>query len=164
MFHYLFLLILAILLIVLQSTVTDIIFSSYFVFEMSLVIVIYAGFRLEMIKGLLLAFFLGFILDCVSGSVPGLLSFIYIIVFLCSFFISDFLDTEKNHVIALYCFICVFLKEIMLQIFYYLVFDVGPRPYMYAIIFMQSLVVGLIAPVFFYFIDRTGIFLYEKKV
>ncbi|HNZ65633.1 MAG TPA: hypothetical protein PKJ10_07340 [Smithella sp.] len=164
MLHYLSLFILAILLIVLQSTVTDLIFSSYFMFEMSLVVVIYAGFRLEMMKGLVLTFFLGLILDCVSGSVPGLLSFIYLIVFLCCFFISDFLDTEKNHVIALFSFICVFLKEIMLQAFYYLAFDVGLRPYVFAVIFTQSLVVGLIAPIFFYVMDRAGIFLYEKKV
>lgn len=164
MLHYLSLLILAILLIVLQSTVTDLIFSSYFTFEMSLVVVIYAGFRFEMMKGLLLSFFLGFMLDCVSGSVPGLFSCVYLIVFLCSFFSSDFLDTEKNHVIVLFSFICVFLKEIMLQTFYYLAFDVRLRPDVYAVIFTQSFVVSLVAPVFFYFIDRTGIFLYEKKV
>ncbi|HPR15607.1 MAG TPA: hypothetical protein PLW58_06380, partial [Smithella sp.] len=120
MFHYLLLLILSLLLIVLQSTVTDIVFSNSFVFEVSLIIIIYAGFRFEMIKGLLLAFYLGFILDLIGGSVPGVLALAYIMIFLCSFFISDLLDTGKNHVIVLFSFICVFLKETMLQTFYFL--------------------------------------------
>ncbi len=82
-----------------------------FVFEVSLIIIIYAGFRFEMIKGLLLAFYLGFILDLIGGSVPGVLALAYIMIFLCSFFISDLLDTGKNHVIVLFSFICVFLKD-----------------------------------------------------
>jgi len=163
MFHYLLLLILSLLLIVLQSTVTDIVFSNYFVFEVSLIIIIYAGFRFEMIKGLLLAFYLGFILDLIGGSVPGVLALAYIMIFLCSFFISDLLDTGKNHVIVLFSFICVFLKETMLQTFYFLVFDIRMRPDIFSLILIQSFVVGLVAPVVFHLIDRTGIFLYEKK-
>ena len=164
MLYYLSLPILSILLIVLQSTITDVIFSNYFAFEMSLVVVIYAGFHLDLIKGTILAFFLGFVLDCVGGSVLGLFAFIYIIVFWCSFFISDLLDTEKTHVIVFFSFFCAFLKEIILNIFYYLAFDIKLLLNVYFIIFMQALVIGLVAPLFFYLMDRTGIFFYEKKV
>jgi rod shape-determining protein MreD len=164
MLYYLSLPILSILLIVLQSTITDVIFSNYFVFEMSLVVVIYAGFHLDMIKGTILAFILGFVLDCIGGSVLGLFAFIYMVVFWCSFFISDFLDTEKTHVIVFFSFFCAFLKEIILNIFYYLAFDIKLLLNGYFIIFMQALVIGLIAPLFFYLMDRTGIFSYEKKV
>jgi len=87
----------------------------------------------------------------------------YIMIFLCSFFISDLLDTGKNHVIVLFSFICVFLKETMLQTFYFLVFDIRMRPDIFSLILIQSFVVGLVAPAVFYLIDRTGIFLYEKK-
>lgn len=164
MLYYLSLPILSILLIVLQSTVTDVIFSNCIVFEMSLVVVIYAGFHLDLIKGTILAFFLGFVLDCIGGSVLGLFTFIYIIVFWCSFFISDLLDTEKTHVIVFFSFFCAFLKEIILNIFYYLAFDIKLLLNVYFIIFMQALVIGLSAPLFFYLMDRTGIFSYEKKV
>jgi len=50
MLYYLLLPILSILLIVLQSTVTDLIFSGRFIFEISLIVVVYAGFRLDLIK------------------------------------------------------------------------------------------------------------------
>jgi len=98
MLYYISLPIFAILLVVLQSTVTDVIFSNCFVFEISLVVVIYAGFHLDMMKGTVLAFCLGFVLDCIGGSALGVSALIYLFVFWSSFFISDFLDTEKKHV------------------------------------------------------------------
>ncbi|MBN1363637.1 MAG: rod shape-determining protein MreD [Syntrophaceae bacterium] len=164
MLYYLLVLFLSILLIVLQSTITDVIFSNYFVFEISLVVVIYTGFHLDLVKGTILAFFLGFVFDCIGGSVIGLFTFVYIIVFWCSFFISDLLDTEKTHVIISFSFFCALLKEIILNIFYYLAFGVNLLSNMYYIIFMQSLVISLIAPPFFYLMNRTEIFIDEKKV
>jgi rod shape-determining protein MreD len=131
---------------------------------MSLIVVIYAGFHLDLIKGTVLAFFLGFLLDCVGGSVLGLFAFVYIIIFWCSFFISDFLDTEKTHVIIFFSFFCALLKEIILNMFYYMAFDINFLSKVYYIIFMQALVISLIAPLLFYLMDRTGIFLDEKKV
>jgi rod shape-determining protein MreD len=164
MLYYLLLPILSVLLIVIQSTVTDLIFSGRFMFEMSLIVVIYAGFRLDLIKGTVLAFVFGFVFDCIGGSVPGVGAFIYIIVFLFSFFVSDWLDTEKTHVIIFFSFLCAFLKEIMLNLFYYLAFGVNALSGVYEIVFLQALVIGLFAPLFFYLMDRAEIFVYEKKV
>jgi rod shape-determining protein MreD len=164
MLYYLSLPFLSILLIVLQATITDIIFSNRFVFEMSLVVVIYAGFRLDLIKGTILAFVFGLVFDFVSGSVPGVLAFIYIMVFLCSFFVSEWLDTEKTHVIISFGFLCALMKEIMLNAFYYLAFNINALMSVSSVIFIQALVIGLLAPLFFSLMDRTGILLYEKRV
>ena len=164
MLYYLSLPILSILLIVLQSMITDIVFSNRLVFEVSLLVVIYAGFRLDLIKGTALALILGFIFDCVSGSVLGVFALIYIIVFWGSFYISDWLDTEKTHVIVFFSFLCSFLKEIILNFFYYLAFDINVLINVYFIILIQSLIIGLLAPLFFYWMDRTGILLYEERV
>ncbi|MCE5212473.1 MAG: rod shape-determining protein MreD [Deltaproteobacteria bacterium] len=164
MLYYLLLPILSILLIVLQSTVTDLIFSGRFIFEISLIVVVYAGFRLDLIKGTVLAFVLGLTFDCLNGSVTGVLTFLYIIVFWFSFFISEWLDTEKAHVILLFTLLCAFLKEIILNMFYYLAFNVNALPDVYGTIMLQALVIGLFAPLFFSLMDRTGIFIYEKKV
>jgi len=163
MLYYLLLPFLSILLIALQSTVTDIIFSERLVFEISLIVVIYAGFRLDIIRGAVLAFVLGFVFDCVSGSVPGLFSFIYIIIFLCSFFISDWLDTEKIYVIACFSFLCAFVKEMMLISFYYLAFKIDMSMKSNFIFFMQALIIGLFAPLFFYLMARLEVFSYGKK-
>jgi len=101
MLYYLSLPFLSILLVILQSTITDVIFSGRLVFELSLIVVIYAGFRLDLIRGSILAFILGFVFDCVAGSVLGVFTFIYVVIFLCSFFASVRLATEKIYIIAL---------------------------------------------------------------
>ncbi|PKN51563.1 MAG: rod shape-determining protein MreD [Deltaproteobacteria bacterium HGW-Deltaproteobacteria-13] len=164
MLYYLSLPFLSILLIALQSTVTDIIFSGRLVFELSLIVIIYAGFHLDLIRGAILAFVFGFVWDCVGGSVPGLYTFIYILIFLFSFFVSDWLDTGKIYVIACFCFLCSFLKEIILFLFYFLAFkiDVLMNTY-FVVIFLQALILGLFAPVFFYLTDRAEAFFYGKK-
>jgi len=164
MLYYLSLPFLSILLIVFQTIITDIIFSNSFVFEMSLVVVIYAGFRLDLIKGTFLALVLGLVFDFVSGSVPGILAFIYMIIFLFSFFVSDWLDTEKTHIIVFFGFFCAVLKEIMLNMFYYFAFNINVLMNVRSVVLIQILVIGLLAPLFFSLMDRTGILLYEKRV
>ncbi len=162
MIYYILLLISSVFLIVLQSMITDIIFSNYFMFEISLVIVIYAGFHLDLMKGTVMAFLLGLFVDCVGGAILGLYPFVYIIVFWSSFFISDLMDTEKTHVVIFFSFFCVLLKEIVLNTFYYMAYNINLFLNTYYIIFTHALVISLVAPLIFYLMDRTGIFLYEN--
>jgi len=164
MLYYLSLPFLSILLIILQSMINDIIFSGRLVFELSLIIVVYAGFRFDLIRGSILAFILGFVFDCVAGSVLGLFAFIYVVVFLCSFFASDRLATEKIYIIALFSFFCAFLKELMMILFYYSAFKFDVLVNMYFVFLPQALIVGLFAPVFFYLMRRVEVSLYGQAV
>lgn len=150
--------------IALQSIITDIIFSNRFVFEISLMAVIYAGFRLDLVKGIALAFVVGLMFDYIDGALPGLFAFLYMIVFLCSFFVSEWLDTGKIHVIVFFAFLCAFVKELVLMTLYYLIFDIDPLKGSFLMFFIQALTIGLCAPLFFYVMDKAGIFLYEQRV
>ena len=122
MIYYLLWPFLSILLIVLQNTVADIIFSGRLVLEISLVVVIYAGFRFNLIKGAISAFILGLVFDCIAGSALGLFALIYVIVFLFSFFMSARLVIEKSYFIALFTLICTFLEEFIVILFYNLAY------------------------------------------
>ena len=164
MLYYLSLPFLSILLVILQSTITDIIFSGRLVFELSLIVVIYAGFRFDLIRGSILAFILGFVFDCVSGSVLGLFTFIYVVIFLCSFSASGRLATEKIYIIALFSFFCAFLQELMVILFYYSAFKFDVLINMYFVFLPQALIVSLLAPVFFYLMRRVEVFFYGKAV
>jgi rod shape-determining protein MreD len=163
MLYYLLLPLLSILLIVLQSTIADILFSGRLVFEISLIAVVYAGFRFDLIRGAILAFVLGFLWDCIGGSVLGVYTFIYIGIFFFAFFTADFLDIEKKYVVAFFCFFCALLKEIVLALFYYLVFKINVLVNTYFIFIVQALFAGLFAPVFFYLLDRAEVFFYGEK-
>lgn len=162
MIYYLLLPFLSIILVILQSTITDVIFSGRLVFELSLIVVIYAGFRLDLARGAVLAFITGFVFDCVAGSIPGLFTFIYVVIFLFSFFASSRLAAEKIYIIALFSFFCAFLEDLMVILFYYLAFKYDVLMNIYFVLLPKSLIVGLFAPVFFYMMRRVEVFFYEK--
>lgn len=162
MMYYLLLPFLSILLIVLQNKAADIIFPCGLVLEMSIIVVIYAGFRLNLIKGLISAFVLGFVFDCISGSVLGLFTLSYVFIFLFSFFVSTRLITEKLPFIALFTLICAFWEEFIFVVFYNLVYGFDLLHYTLAALLLQPLIVGLLAPGFFYMMRRIEVFFYGK--
>ena len=162
MLYYLLLPFLSILLVILQSTITDVIFSGRLVFELSLIVVIYAGFHLDLIRGSILAFIFGFVFDCVSGSVLGLFTFIYVIIFLCSFFASGRLATEKIYTIVLFSFFCAFLKDLIVILFHYSALKFNVVANIRFVFLPQALIISLFAPVFFYLMRRVEVFFYGK--
>jgi rod shape-determining protein MreD len=162
MLYYIVLPFLSILLIVLQTTIADILFSSRLVLEISIVLVVYAGFRLPLIKGTLLAFVLGFVFDCIAGSVLGLFALIYILVFLLSFFASGKMVTEKMHIIALFTLFCVFLEDCIIVLFYNLAYGFDILHNIPFIFLPQALIVCLFAPVFFYLMRKVEVYFYGK--
>jgi rod shape-determining protein MreD len=162
MIYYLLLPFLSILLIVLQNTIADVIFSGRLVLEISIIILVYAGFRVNLIKGSISAFVLGFVFDCISGSVLGLFTLIYVLVFLFSFFVSTRLITERMPFIALFTLFCALLEEIAVVLFYNLAYGFDMLHNTPAVFLPQTLIVGLLAPVFFYMMRRIEVFFYGK--
>jgi rod shape-determining protein MreD len=162
MIYYLLGPFLAILLIVLQSTAADILFSGRLVLEISIIAVVYAGFRLDLIRGAISSLVLGFMFDCISGSVLGLFTFIYVLVFLFSFFLSARLVTEKMHFIAFFALICVVLEEFIVVLFYNLAYGFDILHDTPAVFLLQALIIGLLAPVFFYMMRKVEVFFYGK--
>ena len=87
MIYYILLPLNAVLLVVFQITLSDIFFSGWLTLELSLVAVIYAGFRLDFVKGISLACLMGLTFDCLSGAVPGSFTLFYLLIFLLVFFV-----------------------------------------------------------------------------
>jgi len=162
MIYYLLGPFLAIMLIVLQSTAADILFSGGIVLEISLIAVIYAGFRLDLIRGAVSSLVLGFMFDCISGSVLGLFTFIYVLVFLFSFFVSTRMDTERMFLIALFALFCAFLEEFIVVLFYNLAYGFEMLHNTPAVFLLQALIVALLAPVFFHMMRKVEVFFYGK--
>lgn len=151
-----------ILLIVLQNSVADILFSGRLVLEMSIIVVIYSGFRLDLIKGAISSFILGFMFDCISGSVFGLFTLIYVLIFLLSFFASTRLVTGRLFLIALFALFCALLEEFTVVMFYYLVYGLDMLRITPTIFLLQALIIGLLAPLFFYMMRKVEVFFYGK--
>ncbi len=162
MIYYLLLPLLSVLLVVIQTTIADIIFSGRLVIEISLIVVVYIGFRLDLIRGSIFSFVLGFVLDCIAGSVMGLFTLIYVVIFLCSFVTSFLADTTKMYFMALFCFSCAVLEETMVTLFYKFILKFDVFASVFYVFLPQALVVGLLAPVFFYLMYQVEVFFYGK--
>jgi hypothetical protein len=87
-------------LLVIQNILADVLFLGRSPLEISLIVVIYMAFRLSFIKGALLSAWVGFVMDCITGTVAGAYVFIYYAVFSGSYFISRHLYGEKDGLIV----------------------------------------------------------------
>jgi len=162
MVYYLLLPFFSILLVVLQTALTDILFSGRFVVEISVIVIIYAGFRLSLIKGALLAFTLGFVFDCIAGYDIGLFTSIYLLIFLFAFFASEKIVIEKNHVIAVLAFFCFTLETFIVAMFYKLIYGFDMLSNLSIYLFLQALIVSLLSPVFFKIISQIEAFFHDE--
>jgi rod shape-determining protein MreD len=155
---------LAVGMVVLQSTVASVLFSGWFLLEASLVLVIYAGFRLDVVRGLLLAFVMGFVFDCLSGSVVGLFTFIYMLIFLCAFYVSLRMVTEKLYLIALFSLACALLEALLVVLFYHLTYDIDLFSSLLPVFLPQALLISILSAGFFHVMRRIEGFFYGKSV
>ncbi|PKN18064.1 MAG: hypothetical protein CVU71_11110 [Deltaproteobacteria bacterium HGW-Deltaproteobacteria-6] len=162
MIYYLLLPFLTILLVVLQTTLADILFSGWLVLELSLVVVIYAGFRLDLMKGIILTGLSGFVFDCVSGAPLGLFTLAYLLIFLLSFFVSLRLASEKLYLIALFSLVCSLLESLMLILLYHIVSDVDMLSNVFLVFVPQALLISVLSVGFFYAMRKIEGLVYGK--
>jgi flagellar biosynthesis protein FliP len=84
------------------------------------------------------------------------------VIFLCSFFVSIKFSAEKLYFIALFSLICSFLEEILVILFYNLVYGLDIVKKTPLIFPPQAVLISLLAVLFFYLMHRTEGFLYGK--
>jgi len=157
---YLFFLpLLSLLLIIFQVSVTDIMFFGKISLEISLLLVIYAGFHLKVIKGFILSFLLGFFLDCIAGSISGLFTFIYTFLFFISKFVYPRIYPEKKSFIVIFTLICALLEQLLVILFNELIYGVNLFQHILRIFLPQALVISVLSPVFFNIFFRLEVLL-----
>jgi rod shape-determining protein MreD len=149
MVYYIVLPFVTILLIVLQRTLLDLLFGGRIGVEVSLVLVIYAGFHLDMVRGGVLAFLMGFLLDCVSGTIMGLYTFIYVMVFILSYLLSPRIYGERMLFIMGYTFVCALLEGLVIFAIYWFIFGTDVSPGLVRTYLPQALVAGVLSPALF---------------
>jgi rod shape-determining protein MreD len=143
-----------ILLVVLQRTLLDLLFGGRIGVEVSLILVIYAGFHFDMVRGGVLAFLTGFLLDCVSGTIMGLYTFTYVLIFLLSHLLSPRIYGERMLFIMGYTFLCVLLEGLFIFAVYWSVYGTDASPGLLQTYLPQALVAGVLSPAFFTLFDR----------
>jgi len=134
---------------VLQMMFEDIFFSGRIALELSMIVVIYAGFRFDVLRGGVLSFVLGFIHDCLTCSLSGLYTLIYVLVFLLSKVASLRISPGKPFLVIGFTFICALFEGMMIVLFHPLLFggDISSRTVIAYLV--QSLIVSGLSPVLF---------------
>ncbi len=159
MVYYLFLPVFSLLLIVFQTTVLDLFFMGKVGLELSLVLVVYAGFYLNIIKGGAMSFILGFYLDCVTGSIPGLFTFIYVAIFFLSRVVSLRVYMEGLTFIMVFTFTCAFSEGIATILIYEFFLGVDMFHNILRVFLPQALVIGVLSPALFAIFSRFEVLL-----
>lgn len=159
MIYYFVLPVFSLVLIVFQTTVLDLFFLCKIEFELSLILVVYAGFHLDIMKGGVLSFILGFFLDCITGSMTGLFTFIYVLIFSISRIVSSRVYLEGIAFIMGFTFICVFSEGIITVLVYKLICGVDMYSDVLRVFFPQALVASVLSPALFSIFERLEVLL-----
>jgi len=143
-----------ILLVVLQRTLLDLVFGGRIGIEVSLILVVWAGFHLDMLRGGALAFLLGFLLDCMSGTIMGLTTFVYVVLFVLSGLLSPRVYGERMLFIMAYVFFCVLLEGLFIFAVYWFIYGTDVSDSLLGTTLPQALVAGVLSPAVFTLFNR----------
>ena len=159
MIYYLLLPVFSLLLLIIQVTVFDILFFGKAGLEISLILVVYAGFYLSVVRGGILSFVLGFLLDCITGVVPGFFVLNYMLIFLISKAAS--LKVYGGGIIFTvgFTFICALLGKLLIGSMYEVLYGINVFYDILNISFLQAVVTGVSAPAFFALFYRLEVLL-----
>lgn len=114
MMYYMMLPPAALVCVVLQTTLADMLSRGAVRLEVSLVLALYAGFHLGMIRGAALVVVFGFVMDTLTGTVPCFYTLFYILVFLVARVVSFKVYGEGAIVIMSAAFLCVLGQAVVI--------------------------------------------------
>jgi len=154
---YLLMPIVSIVVIVIQTALLDLLFLGRISVELALVLVVYAAFRLDVVKGAFLALFLGFLHDSIGGFIAGVYMVSYLTVFVVSKTVSPHVHLNKLGFIVGYLSLCMLFQGCFVFFIYHVVAGIDLPASLFIHVFVpQAVVAGVIAPLFFMLLDRYG--------
>lgn len=154
MIYYLLLPVFSLLLLAIQVTVFDVLSFGKTGLEISLILVIYTGFYLSIIRGIALSFVLGFFLDCITGVIPGVFVLSYVLIFLISKGVS--LKVYARGVVFTigFTFACVLFEKFLIILMYRGLYGINVFYDILSISLLQAVIAGIFAPAFFALFHR----------
>ncbi|MBW2557605.1 MAG: hypothetical protein JRD69_02000 [Deltaproteobacteria bacterium] len=159
MIFYLLLPVFSLLLLTIQTTLFDILFFGKAGLEISLILVVYAGFHLSLARGGILSFILGFFLDCITGVMPGFFVLNYMLIFSISKAVSFKVYGGGMIFTASFTFICALFGKLLIVLMYEVLYGVNVFYDILNISFFQAVITGVSAPAFFILFHRFEVLL-----
>ena len=159
MINYILIPFFSLILIVFQMLLSDIILFGKIGVELSLILVIYIGFRFDIIRGGILSLIIGFLRDCITFSNSGLYTLLYVIIFLISMLASYRISPGKAAFIMIFTFFCALFEGMIIALFYPLLYVGHISPHTLLFYIPQALIVSCLGPVLFRAFNRIEVVL-----
>jgi len=140
---------LSLLLIVFQMMIADIVLCGTIGLDLSLILVIFAGFRFGIVRGGILSFTLGFIRDCLSSSISGLYTLMYVLVFLISMAASTRISPGKPIFIIIFTLICALFEGTVILLLHPLLYGGDISAHEIMMLIPQALILSGLSPLLF---------------
>lgn len=163
MITYPLLAIYALSLILLQVSFLDSMASGLIDLEISLVLVIYAGFRMNVVRGGILSYLLGFFYDTLVGTVPGMHGLLYVLIFAFSLFASREINVNATAILMLYVFTCAIIKGVIVLAYSGLVTEVVLWNDIWFTYLPQGAILAVISPLLFRLFCRSEVLLNHER-
>ena len=144
------------MLVVFQHAILGTIFFHSIAVEISLVLVIYAGLRMGVLKGTIMSLILGLMMDCITGVCSGFYALIYSSIFLMVYLVSMQVYAKSNAFIVLFTLCCGFIEGICLLVLNQVIYGTNILSDLVLYFFPQLVIVSLISPFLFKFFHRIG--------
>ncbi len=149
MIYYLLMPVFSLLLLTIQVTIFDVLFFGKAGLEISLILVVYAGLYLSVIRGGILSFILGFFLDCITGVMPGFFVLNYMLIFLISKAVSLKVYAGGMIFTVGFTFLCALLGKFLIVLMYEVLYGINVFYDILNVSFLQAVVTCVSAPAFF---------------
>ncbi|MEW6335003.1 MAG: rod shape-determining protein MreD [Thermodesulfobacteriota bacterium] len=151
------------LLVMVQTTLLDYLTMGWVGLELSLVVVVYCGFRLGPLRGAVISLTLGFFMDCLISGIFGLYMFLYLLLFYFSLYAAGMIYSEKALNLVLFTGLCTLLEGLATVLLYRLLLG---RDILHAIpeIFLpKAIILGILSPFLFRLFHRFEVLLHAKE-
>jgi rod shape-determining protein MreD len=155
--------ILALLVVVFQATVLSALVLYKINIEVSLMLTVYAGLRLDVIRGGVFSLILGFFMDCMVGTVTCFFVFLYALIFFISMLISSRVYIDRAFFVGTFTALCAFIEGVMIILFYQFIYEIDIYDQLWMVYIPQALLIGLLNPLFFKVLDRLEVLLEWQK-
>jgi len=149
MIYYLLLPVFSLLLLTIQIGVFDTLFFGKIAPEISLILVVYAGFFMSIMRGGTLSALLGFFMDSMTGVEPGFFLLSYALVFLICKVVAFNVYVEGRIFALGLTFACTLLEKLLIVLMYEALYGMNVFSDMVTVSFMQAVMTALFTPVFF---------------
>ena len=144
------------IMVVFQHAVLGAMFFHTIAVEISLVLVIYAGLRMEVLRGSFLVLLLGLMMDCITGAGSGFYALVYALIFLVVYLLSLQVYAESTPFLIFLTLCCGLGEGMLLLILNRMIYGTHIFFDLARYFLPQLLLVSALSPFLFKLFHRIG--------